>query len=213
MGRKRKVIQLPRDYISYSQISLWQSDPIRYKQIYFDQRDELKFQSNALDYGKRIATSLETGTNTEDVLTDSATLMLTKYDTADKEIRTMMKTKDGWINIVGRQDTLNSVTKDFREFKTGKVPWTQKRAEQHLQLKFYAMVIYLAYGVIVKNTFLDWIETEETSEGLKPTGHIETFEVSITFKDIMETMALTAKVAKEIEIAWASHIPDPNLKW
>jgi hypothetical protein len=95
------------------------------------------------------------------------------------------------------------VTKEFYEFKTGKVKWTQVKADKHLQLKFYAMLIYLHYGVQVKNTELIWMETFTNPEGIvEPTGHIERFKVAITLKDILETMAITSKVAKEIESAW-----------
>ena len=42
---------------------------------------------------------------------------------------------------------------------------------------------------------------------------IKSFKIDISFKDILDTMALATKVAKEIEIAWAYHVPDPKLEW
>lgn len=102
------------------------------------------------------------------------------------------------------------MTKDFYEYKTGKIKWTQNKAQNHLQMKFYAMLIFLAYGVRLSKASLIWIETFKDTDGkIKPTGHVEKFDITITLKDIMETMALTSKVAKEIEIAWASHVPAP----
>jgi hypothetical protein len=59
---------------------------------------------------------------------------------------------------------MNSKTKDFYEIKTGVSKWTQKRANEHLQLHFYAMGIYLEYKVVPKVVKLIWIETERVQE-------------------------------------------------
>lgn len=212
---RKKIIQLPKGYLSYSQVQLWQNDPARYRQIYMDGREELRHNNAGMEYGKQVATALEKGTDTDDLLTDSAMLLLPKYDIADQEIRVDMKTRDGVVPIVGRPDTLDSVTKAFREYKTGRHPWTQKKAQEHLQMRFYAMIIYLKYGVVLKEAWLDWIETFDDldSRKISPTGHVESFKVTFTLKDILETMALTSKVAKEIAIAYAAHVPDARLIW
>lgn len=209
----KKYIQLPQGYISYSQLTLWQNDKQRYGEIYFDRRDELRTSNAGMEYGKVVADALEKGIQTDDLLTDAAMLLLPKYDIADEEIRTDMRTKDGWIQLLGKPDSMDSKTFAFLEYKTGKTQWTQKKAQAHLQMHFYATVIYRCYGVIPPTAKLVWIETEWTADGIKPTGHVEEFEVKITMKDILKTMALISKVAKEIEVAFASHIPNPALQW
>lgn len=209
---KKKVINLPRGYLSFSQMSLWMSDKERYKEIYFNERDYLKMSSRAMDYGKMVATSLETERETGDLLTDTAISLLPKYDIADKEIRASLKTKDGEIILVGRPDTMDSKTFAFREYKTGRIPWTQKKAQDHLQMKFYMLLIHLKHSVILKEAYLDWIETEYTPEGtVKPTGHIESFKVTLTLRDLIHTMALVSSVAKEIEVEWAMYVPTPEI--
>lgn len=203
---------------------LWQRDPKRYKEIYMDDRYELQTSNAGMEYGKVVATALEKGIETNDVLTDSAMILLPKYDIADKEITVDLKTKDGTIPLVGRPDTLDSVSKAFREYKTGKHPWTQKKAQEHLQMRFYAMIIYLKYNKLLTEAYLDWIETEPFEEevfkgsvlvlhqkGVRPTGHVESFRVVFTLSDILKTMALTTKVAKEIEIAFAHHQVNPAI--
>jgi len=203
---KRKIIQLPKGYLSYSQIQLWQSDKERYKEIYFNNRDELRVSNAGMDFGKEVATALEHGNHVEDVLTDIAMDLLPKYDIADQEIVAEMKTKDGWITIKGRPDTMDSKSFAFREYKTGKVKWTQKKAESALQLKIYAVLIYIVHKKILHEAHLDWIETHETPEGIKPTGRVESFRVPITFNAILETMALITRVAKEIETEWVTYV-------
>lgn len=209
-----RIIQLPQGYISYSQLSLWNNDPERYAELYFDRQDFLRSSNAAMEYGKAVADSLENEQDTGDLLTDSATLMLKKYDVRDKEIWTHLDTKEGRIPIIGKPDTMDSTSFDFREYKTGKNPWTKRRAQDHLQMKFYAMVIYLAHKKLLRDAWLDWIETETTPEGVVvPTGYIESFRVTFSLTDILETMALTAKSAKEIEAAWAAHVPDKKWDW
>lgn len=210
---RKKVIQLPRGYISYSQIQLWQNDKKRYKEIYFDGRDELRVSNPGMEYGKIVATALEHGKDTDDLLTDTAMGLLPKYDVADQEIRAELKTKDGVIEVLGRPDTMDSHSYAFREYKTGKSPWTQKKAQNHLQMKFYAMLIYLKYKKPLREAHLDWIETVFEDGQTKPTGRVESFRVVFSLQDILNTMALTSRVAKEIEIAYASHVPDSKVQW
>lgn len=162
--------------------------------------------NTGLEYGKVVADALEKGVETGDLLTDAAMQLLPKYDVADKEILVELKTKDGWLQIVGRPDSMNSITKEFYEFKSGKGAWTANKAQKHPQMVFYAMLIYLKYKVALDHAHLIWIETEDTAEGIKPTGKVETFLVTFTLSDILKCMTETIKVAKEIEIAFACHV-------
>jgi predicted RecB family nuclease len=207
------MIQLPKGYLSYSQVQLWLHDKARYKALYFDNRDDMRIENSGMVYGKQVAEALENEVETGDLLTDAAMLLLPKYDIRDKEIYTILTTKQGEIPLLGRPDMMDSVSKSFYEIKTGKVAWTQNKADKHLQLPFYAMIIYLTHKVIPSAVSLVWIETQDTDEGIKPTGKVESFPVKIGMKEILECMALTSKVAMEIEQAYATHQPDPNLKW
>lgn len=209
----KKYIQLPQGYISYSQLTLWQNDKKRYAEIYFDRRDELRTSNRGMEYGKVVADALEKGVQTDDLLTDAAMLLLPKYDIADEEIRAEIRTKDGWITLLGKPDSMDSYSKSFLEYKTGKTQWTEKKAQGHLQMHFYAAVIYRKYGIVPPSAKLVWIETEMTEKGIQPTGRVEEFPVKITLKEILKTLALISKVAKEIEVAFASHIPNPALQW
>lgn len=207
---KKKLIQLPKGYISYSQVVMWDKDRPRYEKIYFDGKDA-KFTNSGMDYGKEVATALEEDEDTGDLLTDAAMLLLPKYDVRDQEIRAELKTKDGAIMVLGKPDTRDSISWAFREYKTGKAKsWTQRKAEKHVQMKFYAMLVYLASGKVLKEAWLDWVETEVIKSEMDgfpiqtvvPTGHVEHFRVPLALNDILEMMALTSRVAKEIEIAW-----------
>lgn len=198
---KKKIIETPRGYISFSQMSMWQSSPERYKRTYFE--GKRGFTNSGMRFGSVVADALENEEYTGDLLTDTAMELLPKFDVRDEEIRVPMKTKDGEIILLGRPDSLDSKTKDFYEFKTGTHPWTQKKANEHLQLKFYALMIYLKHDVLLDKCELIWMETfKDPDEKVQPTGKIVRFEVKITLKDILETMAMISRVAKEIELEW-----------
>lgn len=204
----RKVIQLPSGCLSYSQVQLWLADKKRYKEIFFNHNDNARFMNEGMAYGKIVADALENDQETGDLLTDMAISLLVKYDIRDKEMEGILKTKDGDIRIVSHPDTMDSKTYALREYKTGKVKWTQKKADNWFQLKFYAMLIFIIYGKVPPEVHLDWIETfKDTDDVTKPTGRVETFKVNIKMSDIINTMALVSRVAKEIEAEWSIWTP------
>lgn len=205
----RKYIQLPRGYLSYSQMMLWKTSPERYKAQYFDKRTDMQYTNSGQEYGKLVADALERGEETGDVLTDAAMLLLPKYDIADQEIFGELKTKYGWLKLIGKPDSMSSETKEFLEFKTGRVAWTPTKAQNHPQMIFYAIVILLAFGIQNEKAHLAWIETEEVDGVVRPTGHLETFPVTFTKSQYLEFQADMVRVALEIELAWASHITKP----
>ncbi len=208
---RKKFIALPKHHFSYSQWSLWLSDPERYKQLYFDKRDDLKYSNRGQTFGKEVADALEAARETGDLLTDSAMLLLPKYDTADQPIEVDVKTQYGWLNLVAKPDSFDSVRHGFIEFKTGKGknPWTKEKAQNHLQMWFYAVVIWQKFGTVLDTAKLAWIETEDTPEGIKPTGTVSVFPVSFSRAGLMGALARIIKSAHEIEVAWASHVTKP----
>lgn len=206
----KKYINLPREYLSYTQMITWKNARERYKKMYFDGLD-MRVINDSMVYGTKFADSLEYDKETGDTLTDTATSLLQKYEVRDKPMIADMKTKNGWIQLLAKPDTYNPDTGEFREYKTGKVKWTQSKAEKHLQLRFYAVIIYLLHGKVVKDCYLDWVETHQTQDGIQPTGRIESFKVTLGLPVILQTMADIKQVAEEIELAWAAHVPDKRI--
>ena len=209
--RKKKYIELPTGCLSYSQVSLWLSSPKRYKKLFFEQDESMRFMNDAMRYGSLFADALEHDKPTGDLMTDMVISMLEKYDIKDEEMTGEYITKAGWLKIVSHPDGVDSKTKSIIEYKTGMVKWTQKKADNWFQIKFYAMLIYIIHGVVTPKAQLIWAETFRDTDGeIKPTGHVESFEVKIDMKLILETMAIVTKAAKEIELEWLSYVPEVN---
>ncbi len=207
----KKFKSLPKHHFSYSQWSLWLSSPEIYKRRYFD-GSQVDYSNRGQTFGKEVADALEAGRDIGDVLTDSAMLLLPKYDVADQPIEVDVKTKYGWLNLIAKPDTFNSVTHEFIEFKTGKGGtnrWTAKKAQDHLQMWFYAVTIWQKFGTILPDAKLAWVETEDTPEGIKPTGHVEVFPVHFSQAGLLDALSRIVKAAHEIEVSWAGHITKP----
>ena len=90
------------------------------------------------DKAKREEVESELGNDMAMVL-----LLLPQYKETEKEINVR------WMNIpmFGKLDGWDEDTFTLGEVKSGK-KWTQKRANEHGQLLFYASMIYALYGKI-----------------------------------------------------------------
>lgn len=189
---------------------MWEKDPERYKQIYFNNRPEFQIHNKGMDYGSKLADALENDVETGDTLLDTAGFLLQKYEVRDQEMTAEVKLKGGWIKLLGKPDTYNPKNQSFREYKTGKTKWHQGKVNKHFQLKYYAMIIYCITGKVPGDIYLDWVETHDTQDGVQPTGRIESFKFEVTLDDILQTLAKTKRIAEEIEKAWAMHITKPT---
>ena len=96
----------------------------------------------------------------------------------------------------------------FREFKTGKKPWDQERANNHWQIDFYALLIEAKTGKLPQKAYLDWIETEENETWIYPTWRIETFEVEINKEKVEKFKAELPKIFDDMQKAYEKWLQD-----
>gem|GEM_PF-5432266 len=107
---------------------------------------------------------------------------------------TYLKADIDGVPCVGHIDNTHQKFHKFREFKTGKIPWTQERADHHGQLAFYALLLQEKKGVYPEEVYLDWIETRaDEFKNIHPTGEIQTFRVEITPEHIAD---ITQRIRK-----------------
>ena len=192
-----KRLLLPRGYLSPSQIDLWLRDPDRYVRQYMFGGEEVK--NARMDFGSKVALAEENGEETDDELVNMLVAILPKYPLREHTIRAPFKTKDGVVELLGKMDKFDDVLVALRDTKTGTAKWTQGRADKHGQLRFYGAVVWLKHKKI-PTIHLDWAETKVEEDGsISLTGKISTFEVKLTLADILEYLAVVARVAREID--------------
>ncbi len=197
---KNKKLLNPRGYISWTQVDMWLRSPERYKRRYFENEDD--FENAAMRYGKATSEALESGERTDDELMNTVVALLPRYKEREYEIRVPLETQSGMVDLLGKLDTFEAVPLRFREYKTGVVPWNQSKASKHRQVHHYATLIYLKYGKLPTEAWLDWAETQRSGEDVSFTGRIESYPVKIGLREVVEYMALAGRVAREIDVEY-----------
>lgn len=178
---------------------MWLRNPEKYARRYFYGEKDSKSQYMAL--GSRVADALD-GEKTEDDILQMLCSLIPRYENPEYEIKVIFKTEDGEVDLLGKIDSFNPSPLKFLEYKTGRVPWTQRRAEGHKQLDHYAAMIWLQKKRIPEISLI-WAQTDFKESGeLDLTGKIKTFKVKKTLGDILEYLALVSRVAHEIEEAY-----------
>lgn len=199
----KSTIRLPRPHLSWSQIDLWNHSRNEYIQRYFYGKES--FVNDAMIYGKKFAEALETGETGEDEILKMATLAIPRYTISEYRLQATIKTEAGNIPLLGFMDSsYDPPSEGFREYKTGKVPWTQRRVDKHGQLTLYALMIYLNEKKLPKSIHLDWLETENRDGEVSVTGRIQSFETSRSIGEIIEMTTIIKRTAAEITTAYNS---------
>ena len=184
------IKKMPRPYLSWSQLNMWEKDPNLYYQVYFEGLDQ--FRTKYLELGTRMATALENGFDAEnDPMMEMMLIYMPTYQIKEFDIKENFED----IPLFGKLDGFDVNNLIVGEYKSGK-KWTQSMVDNHSQLTFYAFLVWLKYKVLPKQIFLHWAQTYEDENGiLKLTGHIQTFQTERKLKDII-------LLSKRIKIAW-----------
>ena len=96
------------------------------------------------------------------------------------------------------------------EYKTGKSPWTQKRADEHGQITMYLLMLYLKEKIRPEDVtcFLHWMPTTITPKlqvDFLDKKKVTTFETRRTMTDIIEFAAQVKEVRKQMIRYAAKH--------
>lgn len=117
-------------------------------------------------------------------------------------------------------DSYNPEVNVFREYKTGRHPWTQTKVQKHDQLVFYATALKWSTGKMPEFCDLDWIETvEENSVAEKDfwrksdkvihvTGRIFSFHREFDERETERMEQLIIRTANEISEAYVKFIEE-----
>lgn len=181
---KAKIYNLPRGYLSHSQVVKVEENPEGYVREYL--YGEKRGGTVYMDFGSVIAEALD-GKN-DHVGGNLIKDFIPQYPKSEVEIRCILTRKGKKLELMGRLDCFNPRKHAQGERKTGTKPWTQKQADKSLQLKIYALIHYKNTGKIPAQE-LTWMGTEFHGGELRLTGDFKTFHVKQTLKDILETEA------------------------
>jgi len=178
----------PRNYLSFSQMTLFEMSPEKYLEKYvYGKRERI---SRNMSYGSQMAKGLEAEEATGDPLLDLVMARLPKFELMDKPIEAILPVRGGLtacinaaesettsgkepevIHLLAKPDTAKADYTAFKEYKTSVRKWTQKMADDSGQITFYATTIWLAKGFIPQD-----IEQEPVG------GHLELMALAVDLK-------------------------------
>lgn len=208
MNTKYPNLILPKPHLSWTQLQCWLTSKSRYRREYFEAGRKL--DTKYLRFGKNIAEMIENGQH-KVLLPD-----LECYDSPEYEVTCKV------MNIVPCLSFIDSYNKDatdlvpanvFREYKTGKIPWTKVKVQKHDQLVFYATTLKWCNGQMPEYCDLDWIETRENDNGpfektIDVTGRIISFHREFDEREIERMEELIVQVAWDISDAYQDFLAE-----
>jgi hypothetical protein len=126
---------------------------------------------------------------------------LPRYECMQAELVAML----GKIRIKGKPDGFNlTKSKELFDYKTGRNPWTQKKVEDSIQLKFYLLLLYIHYKIKPEEFVcgIHWLETKETGDfkvEFVKEENIQTFTTRYTLQDLLVFIKQIKGIYKEME--------------
>lgn len=185
----------PKRPLSWSSISSFEYDPEQWFAKYI--LGEAQKESPEMKFGKLVADSFQT---------DKPLAPVTLYPVVEQPLNIVL---DG-IPLVGYIDTYHPETHSFREFKTGKKAWDQERAQNHGQLRMYALMLYITHKVKPEDytIHLDWIPTKDNGDfsiSFVEPVRVHSFEVGLTMLDLVRFGAYIKSSHKKMQEYVASH--------
>src|SRR3990167_8833891 len=143
------IMLTPRNYLSFSQMTLFEMSPEKYADRYlFGKKERI---SRNMSYGSMMAYGLEVEEGTGDPLLDLMMARLPKFELMDKPIEADLPDGKGVIHILAKPDTAKADYTAFKEYKTSVRKWTQRMANESGQITFYTTVIWLKTKKIPKD--------------------------------------------------------------
>lgn len=205
-------MDLPKKYLSYSAISLWERNKQEFRERYYENKKSPETPEIIL--GRKIAKILESG----EVAHDPILQAVPRYSHPEHKLEVTI----GEIPILGYLDSFDPQTNSFLEYKTGRPNndgsprWDDLSVAKHEQLDIYSMLIKEKYGSVNNKCTLVWIETaykkeqiefdgrilEAKSSEIILTGPVRTFTRTIFEWERTRMKDKIIRIAKEIENDW-----------
>jgi len=163
-------MKFPRNYISFSQITSYEGGSFYDRYVL----EKPSFENKYIRFGKHFANAMEGKFCPPEIEKLAKVFKLTLKDGIPEKKGTAVYNYKGVdYNLLGYIDWLSD---DVDEFKTGKIPWTQKKADSHGQVLFYQLIMELKTGKKLDG-YYHWIQTVEIDGNISGTGHFEKYKV------------------------------------
>ncbi len=200
-------MNLPKEYLSWSQINVWLKSKEQYRQQYYFGKKSP--DTPQMMYGREIAEALENN--------DPTLAHIPRYANPEQSLKV---TLDG-IPLIGYLDSYDPKKHTFLEYKTSssEKTWNALSVRKHDQLTMYSMMIEEQYGKVrnlchlvelktawkTKTVEFDGIMLEGISRELMLTGEFNMFPRRIEKWERERMKEIIKRVATEIEQDYATY--------
>lgn len=206
-------IVLPKKYLSYSAIDLWQRDKDSYRLRYY--LNDPYFSTPYTEFGNVVGEALEHRDWDNPILAPVRGKVPQGTHPEHK-----IEVEIAGVPILSYLDDFHLQTYAIEEYKTGirdaqgKAPWDRIKVRKHKQLTLYTLMVWRKYGSWNPEIQLTWMETawgqvcrevefagakiQECSKSLYLTGHVETFKRTIREWELLRIEEIIRTVAEEI---------------
>ena len=183
----------PRPYLSWSQLTLFESSPERYLDVYINKKRI--FINRGMALGKEIADALENGEVTGDPIKDLVISQIPKFGVMEAELNGILKLGKIEIPLYGKADTAKKNLTAFKEYKTGQTSWSQTSRQPRTD-----------HSLLHNNQSQDRQNTQRHRIGYIPTKRLPDDKVELT-GDIhriktSRTLVDVLKMEVRIKKAW-----------
>jgi hypothetical protein len=179
----------PRNYLSWSQLNLFEKSPERYVRKYLFGEDLKTNQGQK--YGKLLSEGLEKNEFTGDVALDLIIDKIPKLEEKEYRVEVEMKNGKEKIPLFIVLDTAQRDLTAFKEYKTGQI---LRAMDAFGQMTFYSTAIKLKTGKIPKDREWVGIQTKKRPDGrIEGTGEIYRQQIVITELDCLRMMVRIKK--------------------
>ena len=200
---EEKIITWKKRPFSWSQMSSFEYSPDQwYRKYYLGEKQKT---SAEMEFGKDVG---------ERLASDPSFMPEVPRQ---KHMEYGVQVKLGDVELVGYFDSFNDLPEDvvypLHEYKTGKKPWDQKRADEHGQITFYCLLLWLAKKIRPEQVLatIHWMPTEEVDQSFKDFmngkrniefkkgGQVASFVTKRTMRDVLMFGARINQTIKEME--------------
>jgi len=128
-----------------------------------------------------------------------------RYETFQHEMRAVLLLGRKKVYLIGLTDQYKATERRaIRDLKTGKNPWTQKKADETKQLTYYALLLWLTEGVKPEDVdfYIDWAPTycrADLSIGFVQPIVVQIFKTKRTMRDITLLCGDIGKTVKAMQ--------------
>lgn len=214
-----KIIKynLPRGYLSYSQVDLWLKSKSQYRKRYY--QNDKPIETVETRFGHQIHEIME---DPKKIKKYPELATVPRYSVSEHDILVEV---DG-VMVKGRIDSYDPETFSFSDMKSGhrnkkgEEPWNNVKVRKTLQLPWYSFLIWWTEGRVDPICFLIWIETRfkhktiefeghkltNESRELELTGVVKVFKRRIAKWERERVRKLIGKVAREIHKDYVNYL-------